>query len=499
MNSFLKNKKRLLLFIGVLFFLSYITFCKELFFTFTKDDWWLFWGSLYSFDVFRAYWLHPATPIEFLLFARIFGLQAILWQLFGLFIRVALAFIVSLIMERLSNSKLVGALAGIFFASTYTALESISFASAHAGSLSLVFICLSFYYFLKKSFFLFLLFLYIGIFLDPLRALPILSVLPLWYVLARRNKPLYFSKKDLYYSLFVLVPLIFILYWGMTHSGGSLFPFFLSQAQHDYFLPFKKLHLLGNYFTSIGNLFLGWIIPIAQDPQNDSLYNRFIAYIGLGIGAFLLLSLSLLIKRKSQTWRLIFFLNFWLFIFYIPNWLFEPRVPIAGTHRYLVFSAVGFIGLIAVLIARLRSRSVIFLVSSVFIIANIITVNRVLSDESRYRAKDIVNNLWDSVDKDVALGKGKFIFIFSGDQLLLNQAIKFSGGIPFALKRNIGKKDDFPIIVNDTNLIMYYLCEKGYSLNHVYAWEVKPSGRLRNYSIEERKVLQSLTVTKSCI
>lgn len=499
MNSFLKNKKRLLLFLGVLFFLSYISFGKELSFTFTKDDWRLFWGSLYDLDVFRVYWLHPATPIEFLLFARIFGLHVFLWQLFGLFIRVALAFIVSLIMEKLSNSKLVGALAGIFFASTYTALESISFASTHTASLSLVFICLSFYYFLKKSFFLFLLFLYVGIFLDPLRALPILSVLPLWYVLTRGNKSFHLSKKYLYYSLFMLTPLMFILYWGITHSGGSLFPIFLSQAQHDYFLPLKKLHLLGNYFTSIGNLFLGWIIPVTQDPQNDSIYNRFIACVGLGIGAFLLLSLSLLIKRKSQTWRLIFFLNFWLFIFYIPNWLFEPRVPIAGTHRYLVFSAVGFIGLIAFLIARLRNRSVIFLVSSVFIIMNIVTANRILSDESKYRAADIVNSLWENVDKDVALDKGKFIFVFSGDQLLVNQAIELSGGIPFALKRNISKKDDLPIITNDRNVILRYLCEKGYPLDHVYAWEVKPSGMLRNYSIEERKVLQSLTVTKSCI
>lgn len=78
--------------------------------------------------------------------------------------------------------------------------------------------------------------------------------------------------------------------------------------------------------------------------------------------------------------------------------------------------------------------------------------------------------------------------------------------IPFAVKRGIIKKEEFPIMTSDKQLIARLICERDVSrhspfgdiiqkeqipLSHVHAWELK-NGELENRSEQERDGIKKL-------
>ena len=120
---------------------------------------------------------------------------------------------------------------------------------------------------------------------------------------------------------------------------------------------------------------------------------------------------------------------------------------------------------------------------------------------STFRSIQAFNKIWDKIDQDVPKGEISSVFMYSGENYLHREyLLDYMDTIPFAIKRGILKKEEFPIMTSDKQLIARLICEKNVSrhspfgdiiqkeqipLSHVHAWELK-NGELENRSDQER-------------
>lgn len=502
-----KNKKiQTILYIFSISALSLASFWRIISFGFWKDDWFIIWSSLYSYS---TYYHHPGTPIEFFILSHIFGLNPAPWMLFGIILRIFASYFVGLFIFHLTKSKLAGFLAGIFFACSYVGLETIYFPSTHVSPISGIPILLSLIYLIKtlqeKKVFIkkFLFFFCIAFILDPARIIPVLFLLPFLYLLLIPTKESLFVKKFLlkFYLIFAFIGIPILGIWFISFPYHSLLDTLIQKSISNPLFIFTKIKLIGNFSASIANLFIGAFYNLLQDEHNTGVYNKIFGRIGFGIFLLSIASFIIFIKSKSKQAGYLAFFIFWAFIFYLPNFLSEPRAPMAGAHRYLFFSSIGSIGLIAYLIANINKRWLIIILSAVFIIANIYKANVILAWQSTYRSAIMIERMWQKVNDDVPKNELNDIFIFYGSQPWLNHSIGLSSNAPFMLERHMhGSPDTFPVMTTDRNIILNSLCYKRPQLpiSHIYAWEVKPNGILLSKTQQYRKIYKEEAEKSGC-
>lgn len=501
--------------------LSVAVYWQVLFFTFSKDDWGLLWGSLYDPSVYLSYVIHPVTPIEFFILSHVFGTNYILWQLFGIVIRACIALFSGYFIFALTKSQKAAILAAVFVATSYAGIESIHFMSAHATAISFLFMLWGLYawvrYIQKKSPSILYssVLLCIGFLLDPGRAIPLIFVIPFSFLLFSKRKIHRDTLKK--YASFI-IPIFFIgaaffLFWYITQSRDSQFDIFLAKFIHDPSVFFKKLYLLGNYFGSIGNLLTGWIIPNVQDAQNTGTYSKLIAriaFIVCLISGFILFAAY---KKKSISLKLISFFLVWIFIWYIPDWLFEPRTPMAGSHRYLLISGVGLSILLAYGISLVKRKTFLFVLAGIIIFLNVATTQRILTYQDTFRSAKAFRFIWEKVNNEVGKEKGPDIFVFTGKDPYVGMMAGLTSGIPFALTRHIAQQANLPLMINDPSVIVKYMCgvnvvqvgrtkkiiqTEKIPLTHVYAWDITSPKNIRSYTNEERKFLRKYAKEQGC-
>jgi hypothetical protein len=508
-------KNNYLLIILLFSFLSFLSFRRVLDFTFWKDDWF----PLYNPSALKGYLVHPAGNLEFLLFKNIFGINPFGWEFFGIIIRVVDSFVVYLLITKLTKSKLAGFLSGVFFASTFMGLDAVGWVSANASTISIFFVCLSIYFWLcyyseyKNRYYLFfVLFFIIGMICDPARVFPLIFLLPvLRLFLFSKIKEKNFIKIVTigFYIIFGLISVLIVIY--LKKIGNSSF-LIISHLFINPGLILGKIYLVGNFFGSLGNLLLGWIINIPE-TASTSVYNKLYARI-----AFILLPILGILsfysfKTKSKRATILLFLILWIIVFYIPNWIAEPRLTLSGTHRFMVFSSVGFIGLTAYLISLLRNKYIMIFLSVFFMAMNIYASNRILSEQSKYRSKILVDSLWDRIDRDIPNNERNSIFMYIGEEPVRGQALALSGSIPFGIKRQIKDPYDLPIVTDDLQLIIKLLCSSNalryqpgkmvvqkskIPLSHYHVWEVKNNGSMKNISAKERLRIKNIAEKFGC-
>lgn len=126
---------------------------------------------------------------------------------------------------------------------------------------------------------------------------------------------------------------------------------------------------------------------------------------------------------------------------------------------------------------------------------------------SASRSIQIHNKIWDKIDQDVPRGEIGSVFMYSGTNFSRRTSLlDWKDTIPFAVKRGIVKKEEFPIMTNDKRLIARLICERDVSrhspfgdiiqkeqipLSHVHAWELK-NGELENRSEQERDGIKKI-------
>ncbi|HSD98456.1 MAG TPA: hypothetical protein VLB73_02020 [Patescibacteria group bacterium] len=501
MKKIFTNYKHALLFFSLLLFLVLASFWRVLTFGPWVDDAHLLWASLYSISYSQWYYNHPGLPLEFLLLSHIFGTNYVLWQWTNIFIKVSVSFLVGQFIFKLTNKKKIAILAAIFFAVSYVGLEVVDSPIMNIAGIVAIPILLSLYYTIslfregtniKRSVGYFLL----AFLLDPGRVFSVVLILPLLYMLVtkKRNKiQLSLSRTVFLFVVCIVLASIFIVWFIHFEPNAQITQGIVGLFTHTN-IYITKLNRIGNMFAAIGNLFVGFFYTMKQDYQDTGYYDRLFGvtgfilfFVGLGCYVFFLK------KQGKKTLGIIGFLILWMFIFYLPNWFSEPRAPMAGGHRYLFLSSIGFVGLIAYIISLFKKKWIIVILSIVFILLNIWRANQILFWQNSYRSQMVLDRLWSVVLETVPKSEKNDIFIFTGEQPWLSQSIQLFGADRFLLLRRYSDRRLAPVFLNDSSKIFLYLCRKNdpIPLSHIYSWEVKSPGVLINKTQNIRTVLQS--------
>lgn len=514
--------KRKWMYIAVLCALTLASFWRYLGFTFWKDDWFLVWGILYNHPpAFRQFGYRPAAVIEFFWMTKLYGANALPWQAVGLALRVGAALAFSFFSAALTSSSAVGLLSGVLYAGTFIGMDAVGWPSAHGVLTTAIFLLLGLGYFVRylhgnKDTWLVLGVLYLGIafVLDPFRMFPLFFMIPLLALPLTISATRQHTFRQILTIGGVAVAAIVVLGCIVFRNGIMASQLFSHLArQPDFVVILKKSYVIGNYFNSLANLMFGWLFRFKEDASTG-VYNKIIARIGFLVFCIMLGMGYGYRKTKSKQIGMMLFSLLWMFLFYIPNWLFEPRLTMGGTHRYMVLSSFGFILVISYGLVFIRKRTLLVGGSLLFIVCNMLTANYWVNAASAYRARRLVNSLWQTIDRDVSKSKEHLLFVFEGEDPVKTYALALSGSSPFALLRGITTVYDMPIVTGDRKLIQQLLCESNVSrdepgavvvqkdvvaLNHVYAWHVSRNGILTNISFPTRRDLLIRAMDQGCV
>lgn len=492
--------------------LVFLSSWQALNFAFWRDDWSRIWMANYRPDLlYHMLGLpdHPGMTIEQFLLGKVFKMIPVYWQLEGLLLKILASLSVAVMIGKLTKSAKSGYLAGLIFAASVGGIESFVWASNHAAALIICFLGIGIYFWLQASereshnsllslpTFLGIILLLISFLISPARSAGVPVLIILWELFSLFRKPYHLRNTLLRVGFLISIISGMFLVLHKGNSGN-----FTNR-------PFEELgHILAssqaihNFLSSLGNLLIGWIIPIPEiaSLSSQSIFSEFFA------STFLLLTFYFLLRfLYSHTYsnQLLFFMSISIPLLYLPNWWFYSYVVTGVSHRYLTLSSVFLIGLLVVFISHL-SKKIFIIVASFLLLVNLIRTNYILASQLPYHSNTIFNSVWDDIDKQVDKDNDDKIFVYLGDDPHRYMLFDWSLTIPFAFKRHITDPKNFPILVYNKETLIKLLCgqkvdinslervfnlSKPILLDHLYAWGLK-NNQVENYSQEFRFVIK---------
>lgn len=503
-EKFVKNNIFIFL---VLFFITSILFFPTLHFDFLVDDWVLLWTSKFHPELYGIYWGHPATVAEFYIFERLFGINSVIFNVFGILLRTLTGFVGYLLLSPLTKSKKTGLLFSVFIVTSYIGLQSTTWASAHIVSIDLILIAYTCYRFVlynihnnKRNLLIFLTLFLITIITDPGRNFPIIGLLLCFFALQNKSLSLKFlmKKKELKMFLLLLVSTILIFVsWDIL--VGSFFN--STVARHHTHIPLKPILY---YFGSIVNL--------AIDPLLRTFEFALIKftslepmYYFLSVLLIILFAYSLYVFFKSKSLKSFYFLLFfcWIFLFYFPNWISYPRLFVPAIHRYLTITGFGFLAIFSLVITTLFQKNKLFgiFITCILLTVNIATLEFHISQEAQFRDKNL-SRIWNDIQKDIPSKETSTIFYFTGDEPLLTWGVVYSQGNPYRLSRQITDPSNVIIVANILEKIANVLCHRNIQTLdylkkqevsiHFRSWNITKEGMVTNTTLKELGNLEKL-------
>lgn len=498
-------KKPFVFFLGVIL-LSYLSFHRSFNFGLIVDDWFQLWGAIFERPMLSRYFAdHPGVALEFLLLSKIFGFNPVYYYMVSFFLKIIGSLAVSVFVYGLTKSRQASFLSGLIFASTVMGLEAFDRISAHYAAFSIIFLSLAMYFWVQninQRFFrntlASLSLVLIALLGDPGSSIMILPLLLIWDLLTYYQHGL--PKQELKFYLvriFLICFLLFLTYFIIIIRAQYYTANFYST--HIQYAATHLISSLNNYLNSIGHLVIGWVIPVSEmlGISNPTVIGIVTGYLLLVITILIFL---LYIQTKKNSYKIIFFLLSWILVFYFPSWITQEHIVkgnlvIGVTNRYLAVSAVGVATLLAIMISKVKNLKLSLSVLVIIISVNIFTANNLLAKEEEYRSVKVQEALYNKIDSDVPKGVEKnSIFIFLGNNWFKVFALDWNGAYPFALKRNINKVSEFPVVLNNLEDAANKLCAEPerYRLQNVYAWSVD-SQNIINISLQVQDTLSNMS------
>jgi len=491
-------------FITFLTLLSLASFWRMFSFNFFQDDYQFIWYALFHplshFLTFR----HPGTPFEALILSWAFRLNPYPWEVIGLIMKVTIAFLIGIFLYKITNSRLSGFLASVFFAVSYVGLYGIDAFNYHVPFLAAIFILISLIFLAKSlqediKYFKFFVFSFLlSIFLDPARAIPTILLIPLFLFFFQKAKYFRQVKKSLTTSLIIFtlvgLPIITLWYIQATKNVSSQLEIFIKGMMTKPFYMITKTKDIGNYFATIANMFTDTISGLSVNPPKYETANYVRLWGILGFGLFLswIAGFFFFFQTKRKSFGIISFLLLWTFLYYLPNWLQEPRAPMSSINHYLSISSVGYISLVAYLISLLKKRWLMGFLAIIFICVNIYKSNVFFSQQLPYRSATLAREAWNTLLKNAPESKKGNVFFFTGDSFWAGYSILSFGSYHFLISKNDPKQEDLPIMTNDEGYVTSLFCDSQAKLSQIYTWYVKSPGQLVDITVEQRqKIIES--------
>lgn len=494
-QKFLNKRVKLIFLVTIL---SALSFNHAFSFHLFTDDWYQIIGTLYYPEILNAYFqIHPVNFFEFKLFAPFFKFNPYPWQFLGYFLKIIDSLSMWVLIIALTNSKRAALYACLIFAVFVVGIESIIWPSAHSSPIIIPLITSGFYFWIKsdksqsKKNYLYSLVLFaLSILAEPGRAFIVALLVPIWELLSVYQR---FNIKTVVISLIRVVLLFGII--GLV-----------SVIVQKYFHTASHLPSLTQILSSIGFnnivLFLGYpLFGWTLFPQ------QFVFWATVIFLFTTVLLFILFIWKKLDVYKIALFLSLWTALFYLPNLTQGfARSGLSMESRYYAISAVGVVGLLAYGFSFIKSKYINWIIF-LFLLFNIYVTNTVLLKYSALRSIQAHNKIWNKIDQDVPKGEIGSVFIYTGTNFTERTSLlDWKDTMPFAVRREITKKEDFPIMTSDKKLIARLICEKNIlrhspfgdliqkepiPLSHVHAWELK-NGELENRSEQEREGIKAI-------
>jgi len=489
MIEILRKKQKLIfvIFVFLIFVVSFLAFWRAFSFDFWGEDWEQIWYAMFSPSMInnqQAY-PHPIVIYEELLLAKFLGANTIYWQTVGYLLKVAGAFAVSLMMLGITRSRRTAIFTGLISASSVGGLASVAWVAAHASALVIPFLCIGIYFWItNKNYVLALALLIFSIWADPSRGIFGCLIVILWDILSFIQK----SVKDtsIRHWKRVLILSITIFFTKSFLFGQRSSEISPTLDVNINYIVNSPIEILTNLFNTLGNLLVGWFIPIQQNVFAISAPT----FIGIVAGYIFLFQtiffLVYFLKKKHESFKILFIFSIWITAFFLPNWLLannsmigSERQVLGQTHRYLTLSAVGLACFLGYLITRIKNKYLSSFLLLFIIGSNIVISNQILKKEAYYRSTKVTKPMWDKIEKDVPPGEENSLFFIQGeDKFRVNDISQAK--IPFAIRREIKSRDKWPSSTSDPGVVKRYLCgntDDGQivPLSHLHTWYIKGS------------------------
>lgn len=479
-----------LIFIISISILCFISFYPAFNFAFIVDDWFQLWGVFYDRSIIDYYILtqHPNSAYEFLVLAPIFNFNPIYYQITGFVLKIITSMSIALLAFTLTRSRKVAFFSALLSASSVIGIETFTRISAHNSALLIPLLCLTMHFWINATdkggfnyqYLFAIFFVVLAIISDPGIGIIILPILLIWNLLKLlRNFNKIEFKKFILISILPLIILISLKWYLDPRIENRSQPF----KEHILLISTNVSFTLNNFLTSIGNLMIGWIIPM-EENMGLMTKNPISTIFGYLFLLYTLIIAYAFVRKKTIFLMISLLFCTWVFLFYFPSWFTQGHYVKLGTisavsNRYLAIPSVGFIILVAYLVASLKRYS--YVVVIMLIALNLVAGFRILSAESKYRSVEIQNKLYDRIDQDLPTGNEKNkLMLFIGNDPIKIFGIEWNGFYPLATKRKIFQKNDFPTIANNLEQVKKLVCkQKGkefpdFMLSNLYAWATVP-------------------------
>jgi hypothetical protein len=499
------------LYITGLAIVAFLSCWRVLHFTFWIDDWLYLWQGIYDRVYLMRSWMHFGTSLEFFIFTKLFGTNPFFWQVVGIILRIIASYIVGEFAKILSSNKITGIYAGLLFAATAPGVEAVGWANTHVSIIEVILLgyaALRFVRFLDKphKWDLIIIFecIVLGVLLDFVRAVPILVVLVAAWFFSKGKKGYNMAGVTIRRAIvfFLLVSPIFV-YLMYSAFAGSPVGKILGRVAANPWLMQKYILYVGNYLATLWNMMIGWVHPVLADPGHGILHRIHERVVLVALVVWIVRIFGGFFRDKKANIRLYATTTAWMLGFAFIHWLFEPRNTYAAVHRYHVLPVAGFTILLAYGFTLIRRPWVSYVLFVIFIALHIFTANRMLIGESIFRSQRKVDAVWQYVDQEVSQNDNAKIFFFFGEQPVKEQIFQLSGAIPFAIKRKLSHKDEWPYIAQSYDDARSMICgtvpgRRQVSLSDTYGWNLDNAGNATSQSDEVRNTLRAEIAQKGC-
>jgi hypothetical protein len=497
--------------LGFFFFIlliAFVTYSKVLHFTYYIDDWGYLWKSYYQVQSLLTTFLQWGTTLEFFFLSRLFGDKVVLWQLFGILLRVVAAYSVAAMVSTVTRIRRAGIIAGIFFACLPIGIQSVSWISAHIVDIDVIGCSLTLILWIRfwrtglRTFLWYTLgVFFLALALDPFRVFPLFFILGLFLVFSKSS----LKKSNIFLTKVVIgvlcITALIVAIWERQYILESAPYAMLFRNKHEVNgeLLLHGMRLIGNYFWSLYNLVFGvFMAPVAPAPH--PVFQIVPSIVSAVLFLILLLySTYIWIKKQKENGFFLLLFTSWILLFFIPCWIFEPRQMVEPIHRYLVLPSVGFVGVLGYLVAKMKHISLALVVVICIMVINMSASHRLLAFEYTYRSADLTEQFWKTIVASVPKNEVRSIFVFQGEEPVRTWTLEISAAKTFTVRRKISDATLLPMVTTDTDRIVLSLCgSKTIPLSHVHAWSVRNNGNIKDISQERKDMLRSMLITRLC-
>lgn len=462
-------------------FCAIVLYYPILTWSFWKDDWWFLYGSYSLNKKFLTNILQPGTVLQFLIEWPIFLTSPLPYMSIGICLKTLYAYVLGIFVSKLI-SKNVQIMVSLLALLLPIGLDAVGWPSAHVTLASGILLMIGTTVIYSSFTYKFIGFFCFGIacFLDPGRTL--LVILFNLVFLYWKNKISKSSMISIAASVGILITLI-LIYMHQYLSQFQIIKFInsiLAGSSH-----FNLMHIVSftrNYFSSLSNLFLGFLMSKPHYLSSAIVSN--IDFIeGIAV-CFLIAILCIFAYRRNQDTVPIYSLG-WILFAYITPWLFEPRISQSIYHRYMVIPGIGLYILLAWILNSIRSRYLRNVCLIALLCIGGLHSIRFLQSQSELRQHARTIELYSHLISEEKKYRSPIIFYLIGSDILIPGAISFAENMPLSVLTHRIDNAKLPRVAILPEHISLYACSgHAGTMYTLITVDVNTQAKIRTRSIE---------------